>query len=405
MDAHVGKHLFQNCIQGFLEKKAVILVTHQLQYLQEADEIIVLKQGRVEERGSFQHLLKNGMDFSSFLAQDGEEEENDDDFSQDKDEETTLLPKKPFPRIRTMSIRSDTRSVVSDVSQATALSDVKIKTGYDLIQGEEIDEKKESPKQVKEQRSSGSVKFKIYTDYFRSGGNWFAVIFMFFMNILCQVLYSGSDIWLSFWTGQEEKKLMRLQNIEDQELPSPVLTGDSVLTNETSKTIVVEDPDLSEHYFNLGIYGAIVGALVVTSMIRTVYFFFLCMRSSVNLHDRMFESILRAPCRFFDTNPVGKYKNTLDMLYHCYSIVGRILNRFSKDMGSMDELLPPAFFDVLTVSAYHPHIKYDLKYHSDWSKYIWNNGCDICRPSVGHDSYSSTGGCLCPPEKILHGKC
>ena len=25
---------------------------------------------------------------------------------------------------------------------------------------------------------------------------------------------------------------------------------------------------------------------------------------------------------------------------------GRILNRFSKDMGSMDELLPPAFFDV-----------------------------------------------------------
>jgi len=332
VDAHVGKHLFQNCIQGFLEKKAVILVTHQLQYLQEADEIIVLKQGRVEERGSFQHLLKNGMDFSSFLAQDGEEEENDDDFSQDKDEETTLLPKKPFPRIRTMSIRSDTRSVVSDVSQATALSDVKIKTGYDLIQGEEIDEKKESPKQVKEQRSSGSVKFKIYTDYFRSGGNWFAVIFMFFMNILCQVLYSGSDIWLSFWTGQEEKKLMRLQNIEDQELPSPVLTGDSVLTNETSKTIVVEDPDLSEHYFNLGIYGAIVGALVVTSMIRTVYFFFLCMRSSVNLHDRMFESILRAPCRFFDTNPVG-----------------RILNRFSKDMGSMDELLPPAFFDVLTI--------------------------------------------------------
>ena len=29
--------------------------------------------------------------------------------------------------------------------------------------------------------------------------------------------------------------------------------------------------------------------------------------------------------------------------------IGRILNRFSKDMGSMDELLPPAFFDVLTV--------------------------------------------------------
>ena len=30
--------------------------------------------------------------------------------------------------------------------------------------------------------------------------------------------------------------------------------------------------------------------------------------------------------------------------------LGRILNRFSKDIGSMDEQLPPAFFDVLTVS-------------------------------------------------------
>ena len=90
VDAHVGKHLFQNCIQGFLKNKSVILVTHQLQYLQEADEIIVLKQGKVEERGSFQHLLKNGMDFSSFLAQAGEEEKEDDDLSPENNEETLL---------------------------------------------------------------------------------------------------------------------------------------------------------------------------------------------------------------------------------------------------------------------------------------------------------------------------
>ena len=37
------------------------------------------------------------------------------------------------------------------------------------------------------------------------------------------------------------------------------------------------------------------------------------------------------------------------------STSGRILNRFSKDMGSMDELLPPAFFDVLTVRYMATH--------------------------------------------------
>ena len=36
----------------------------------------------------------------------------------------------------------------------------------------------------------------------------------------------------------------------------------------------------------------------------------------------------------------------------CYSqFTGRILNRFSKDIGCIDELLPPAFYDMFTVSS------------------------------------------------------
>ena len=40
VDAHVGKHLFEECIKRFLEDKVVILVTHQIQYLKEADNIL-----------------------------------------------------------------------------------------------------------------------------------------------------------------------------------------------------------------------------------------------------------------------------------------------------------------------------------------------------------------------------
>lgn len=46
----------------------------------------------------------------------------------------------------------------------------------------------------------------------------------------------------------------------------------------------------------------------------------------------MFKTIIRCPILFFDTNPVG-----------------RILNRFSKDMGQMDELLPLTWFDFIQV--------------------------------------------------------
>lgn len=45
------------------------------------------------------------------------------------------------------------------------------------------------------------------------------------------------------------------------------------------------------------------------------------MRASKVLHNKMFSSILGATMRFFDTNPSG-----------------RILNRFSKDMGAIDEM-------------------------------------------------------------------
>lgn len=42
VDTHVGKHLFDKCIRDYLSGKTRILVTHQLQFLKEADVIIIL---------------------------------------------------------------------------------------------------------------------------------------------------------------------------------------------------------------------------------------------------------------------------------------------------------------------------------------------------------------------------
>ncbi|GLD64868.1 multidrug resistance-associated protein 4-like protein [Lates japonicus] len=44
VDAEVGRHLFEQCICGLLKNKPRILVTHQLQYLKAADQILVLKE-------------------------------------------------------------------------------------------------------------------------------------------------------------------------------------------------------------------------------------------------------------------------------------------------------------------------------------------------------------------------
>lgn len=83
------------------------------------------------------------------------------------------------------------------------------------------------------------------------------------------------------------------------------------------------------------IYAGVVVGCIILIIIRSMLFYKLCMNASIRLHDQMFDSILRGAMRFFDLNPSG-----------------RILNRFSKDMGAIDELLPRALLEAIQVSKY-----------------------------------------------------
>lgn len=51
VDIHVGQQLFEDCIKTFLRDKIVILITHQLQYLKRADNIVVMDSGIVQATG------------------------------------------------------------------------------------------------------------------------------------------------------------------------------------------------------------------------------------------------------------------------------------------------------------------------------------------------------------------
>ncbi len=79
-------------------------------------------------------------------------------------------------------------------------------------------------------------------------------------------------------------------------------------------------------------YTGIVVGLFIASMARTLLFFSICMSASVNLHNGMFQGIIRAPMNFFEVNPIG-----------------RLLNRMTKDVGIIDELLPQTSFDTMEV--------------------------------------------------------
>eukprot|EP00977_Amphora_coffeiformis_P028944 scaffold37996_cov191-Amphora_coffeaeformis.AAC.2 len=74
-------------------------------------------------------------------------------------------------------------------------------------------------------------------------------------------------------------------------------------------------------------------SVLVLALVRAFFSLELLVLASRRLHDKMTEAVLRAKISFFDTNPMG-----------------RILNRFSADVGIADDLMPQTLFDFLVIS-------------------------------------------------------
>ena len=59
VDAKVGQHIFKTCVHGLLRKSTRIIVTHNLQALRDADDIVIMKDGFISARGDFMSLWRS----------------------------------------------------------------------------------------------------------------------------------------------------------------------------------------------------------------------------------------------------------------------------------------------------------------------------------------------------------
>ena len=80
---------------------------------------------------------------------------------------------------------------------------------------------------------------------------------------------------------------------------------------------------------NLQIYAGLAGAAFCMSLVRALLFYNTTLNSSKVFHERILNSVLKAPVLFLDTNPVG-----------------RVLNRFSTDLAFVDELFPATLLNA-----------------------------------------------------------
>ncbi|XP_009957095.1 PREDICTED: canalicular multispecific organic anion transporter 1 isoform X1 [Leptosomus discolor] len=299
VDAHVSKYLFEHVLgpKGLLQKKTRILVTHSISYLPQVDNIVVLVAGAVSEHGSYSTLLANRSAFAQFLNLYGSQEEDaseknttaeDEDIEpcveEGPDDVVTMTLKREASIHRREFSRSLSKTSTNSWKKAQEEPPQKLK-GQQLIEKEAVE--------------TGKVKFSMYLQYLRAVGLWYS--FWIAMGYVGQyVAFVGTNLWLSAWTDDAQHYL--------------------------NQTYPVKQRDL-----RIGVFGALGVSQAVFLLFATILSAQGAVRASRVMHQQLLSNILHVPMSFFDTTPTG-----------------RIVNRFAKDIFTIDETIPMSFRSWLT---------------------------------------------------------
>ncbi|GAB1868440.1 Multidrug resistance-associated protein 4-like [Camponotus japonicus] len=307
VDTHVAKHLYKKCITEYLYGKTRILVTHQLHFLKRVDHIIVLDRGFVKMQGSYKELIESSKDFIEMMN-------NLTSAGAQKKEENAR-------KISEMSLRN--MLIPKRLSEVSIASSVYSSPNNDLtcmennLEGEEM--------------MRGQISSKVYREYLHYGGNYFILFVLLLVFIIGQVATTGNDYWLSYWTNLEE-----VRRNEDTAGANQINKNYMNMRNDSflASIFKLNSDGLLSKIDAIYVYTFCIIICTVTVAFRSFLFMKICLNSSSNLHNIMFSNLLQARMSFFNRNPSG-----------------RILNRFSKDIGTIDELLPKIILEALQMTS------------------------------------------------------
>ncbi|NWI45078.1 MRP7 protein, partial [Picathartes gymnocephalus] len=284
VDADVANHIMQKCIFGVLKHKTRVLCTHRTEFLEKADVLLLMDNGRIVKTGTAADILPLVEAFPKFKDTD----------KAHKDKGLFLI-----------SLRGQEEAIKTEEEEPTQ--------NNNLIHKEE--EKKE-----------GAVAFQVYKAYWMAMGSCLAISILFSL-FLMQASRNISDWWLSYWISSISQTANTSVMACSGSLPSPKL----LLFSTAGLVSPIQDLDKTpappngsvDVNFYLIVYGSIAGANSLFTIIRALLFAYGTLRAAAVIHNRLLQRVLKATVTFFDTTPTG-----------------RILNRFSSDLYCVDDSLP-----------------------------------------------------------------
>ncbi|KAF9293611.1 hypothetical protein BGZ74_011628 [Mortierella antarctica] len=314
LDAHVGRHVWDNLIgpEGLLKGKARVLVTHGIFHLKHMDQIVVLKDGVITEKGHYHELMASRRAFYQLIKEYSIEHSraqtqrkrfvrttSKSSFASPSPDDVVSIDVNSNIDDTEDNSSSDTEDITDMNASDEEAGDNNTRDGNEGASNEAKDSKKDAKVGLinVEKLQEGAVDFQTAMVYVRSASYRDGVV-IFILFILAQMCLVSTSLWLKHWI---------------------------TVTKESGEG---KPPSIPRF---LGVYGLL--TLVYVLIYVVVMYLGLAVtriRASERIHQELLEKILRLPMAFFDTTPLG-----------------RILNRFSADIATVDTRIPNKLMDIL----------------------------------------------------------
>ena len=287
VDPIISRILYNSCIRGLLQDKVVIMATHQLQFVQSSTQVLVLEEGNPLYLGNLNDV--NPSDMEKFRQK--------------------YFGGKNNIIARQMSVRrqSSTISIQSELNFELPTSTLitPIEEGNGAFPNESEDTKNVESDMLAEKVQKDGVSFKTYFIYSWKAANVFGVLLLLLIVVSQFFSEIGVYYYLVLWTSLNQNNTAEPSN----------------MSNNTSFDY---NPLAAFTTFERSMYFiALCTGVLVLYFISYTLLYALLINASRNLHNTMLWKILRVPTRFFDMNQSGA-----------------IINRFSKDVGTLDDIVP-----------------------------------------------------------------
>lgn len=328
VDSHTALWIYENCLVGPVAKnRTIILVTHNVALtISQASFMVIMDNGRVKGQGAPGDMLAQGLLGDDELLTSA---------SITRNASSANLQNNQNPK------RVDPETMGEELARK-----LTAEPPIEIIEEEEDTKKIKSTKRKgqlidEESKAEGKVSSEVYLMYMRAMGTKPFWIFLIVLYLCEPGLNIAQSWWIKIWTAaivdhgdNNSTSSVYLYNTQVNSITynAPIYTHVSSFIYNTigyyyhqavdsvHTTIHTMDTDSKKSVYYMGIYIFLGVLFAVFSSFKEIVTFFAGINASRKLFKKLLDNVLQSKIRFFDSTPIG-----------------RIMNRFSKDMEGVDQ--------------------------------------------------------------------